>query len=163
MVNGILGTLWGIFGTLQHIYQANIFLQGTHNGHEFQLLYTLGPLPIQPPPLKKFTPKCPEIPVLKNYEFGVPKSFWDKFPVNRDSHGQGPYHLKADLILDRAIQSGVQNMKVVREVVNNIRNGCDLQVDRSSYTARRSENIKWSSCDICGKWVHLYCMFYSKL
>ena len=98
----------------------------------------IGPPP-SPPPKKQFSPKCPELPTLKHYEFGAPKKFWDKFPSNRDWKATGPYKLDGEQILRRAINANVQNMTVVNQVVQHIKEGCDLRV-RPSYTTRMSSN-----------------------
>ena len=92
------------------------------------------------PPLKVFKAKCPEIPILKNYDFGAPRSFWNKFPVNKNIKKPGPFKLDAEQILSRATKCGVQNMRVVRGFVNDIKNGCNLKVDNDAYKPRKSNN-----------------------
>ena len=92
------------------------------------------------PDKKKFKPKCPNVPVLKNYSNGTTKKFWSKFPENRDLLGGSPYKINADLLVERAEKCGVADMLTVRAVANDIRNGCDLKVDAKSCKPTKTTN-----------------------
>ena len=80
------------------------------------------------PPRKTFQPKCPELPLLQTYAGEAPKSFWDKFPVNRNIHGKSPYVMNPDRLVELAEEAGVLDMELAHKVANDIRCGADLKV-----------------------------------
>ena len=61
------------------------------------------------PPLKVFTPKCPELEKLSSYNGEAKEEFWQSFPVYRNMHGKSPYKLKADVDGDKCPPSRSTN------------------------------------------------------
>ena len=116
------------------------------------------PAPVQPP-LKVFKPKCTELPVLKSYHFGAPDSYWEKFPKFRNIHSKSPYQLDADLLKALSIKVGVRDMKTVNWVCQNIKTGCNLNVDSSICMPSRSSNAPSARkmgvrvMDSIGQWI----------
>ena len=92
------------------------------------------------PPLKVFTPKCPELEKLSSYNGEAKEEFWQSFPVYRNMHGKSPYKLRADVLVQLAEGVVVADMETVRAVANDIIHGCDLKVDGDKCPPSRSTN-----------------------
>jgi hypothetical protein len=81
--------------------------------------------------LPDFKPKNPELMVLDSYEGTAPQEFWDTFPSNRDLEKGPPFVLNGDRFLSMAEELGVTSQCMVEEVVQDIREGCDLKINES--------------------------------
>ena len=103
------------------------------------LQFLTTPVPPYPKP-KIFKPKCPQIPLLKSYCNGGSSDFWTKFPKNEEITGKSPYKLDGEQILQRAITSGVTDLNTVKQVVNDIKFGCDLKVDKNKCKPTKTSN-----------------------
>ena len=69
------------------------------------------------PPLKTFTPKLPDLPVLKNYGVPAKETYWEKFPKNFNLHSKSPYVLNSTRIRELAVEANVTDMVTVNAVI----------------------------------------------
>ena len=98
------------------------------------------------PPQKIFKPKQPNVKILANYSTFPGPDFWKtgvgmgNFPSNRNIHGKSPFKMNADEIEELANRVDLPAKRLVKEVCNDIRHGCDLKVDANKCKPTVSKN-----------------------
>ena len=97
------------------------------------------PLPPRPVP-KEFRPKHPELMILDDYSGSAPPEYWRTFPSNRDEDSEPPFNMKADKFMAIAEELGITDQCPVKEVVADIRYGCDLKINEAKCPPTWSEN-----------------------
>ena len=113
----------------------------------FEEAAAAGDIPV--PGLKKFTPKFPDIPTLKEYKAGGDGNFWSKFPVNLSDEVKPEFsHVALAAMVDRL---GCSDRARVDRVLEYLRIGAEIGCKGIYRSSTSSSNA--SSAYECGREV----------
>ena len=113
----------------------------------FEEAAAAGDIPV--PGLKKFTPKFPDIPTLKEYKAGGDRNFWSKFPVNLSDEVKPEFsHVALAAMVDRL---GCSDRARVNRVLEYLRIGAEIGCKGIYRSSTSSSNA--SSAYECGREV----------
>ena len=113
---------------------------------------------IEPPKLKQFKPKYPEIPVLQDYRKPAPKEFWEKFPSNLQCPGTPA--MQGRRLKQWADAVGCGDQARLNRVLSYIEKGADIGcrgTAREPSTSGNAESAYAAGAqvtDAIAEWVH---------
>ena len=114
--------------------------------------------PVIVPP-KKFTPKCPELPVLENYEGNFSASYWEKFPKYRPATWSPDSWISGSKLLKVAEEAKMDNLLDAMRAADMLTAGADTGVRGAGRypTAGRNQASAYEHghllSDALGSWV----------
>ena len=75
--------------------------------------------------MKTFKPKCPGVMRLPGYTGSFPAEFWKSFPVHRPSSWDPASWISGPVLLEEAVQAGLDNLTDAKKAKEILVNGAD--------------------------------------